>query len=369
MSWFSEHLVESAVCALLALALPILYTMLFSSRNKFPVEGLTAVVTGGSQGLGLSIAQELSARGANVVLVARDTAKLDAAVKTLQSRAQNPQSQRFLHLSYDLRLAESAPKILQEIKTWNNGEAPDLIFCCAGYCYPSFFADAPVEQLKDQMDGVYWSSAYMAHAAINMWKIPSSNSQQKPSALSKPKPTRHIIFTCSALAFFPVAGYTPYTVCKAAMRTLADSLHQELEVYNGSRQQGPSTQGRPVPDADMKVHILFPMGIVSPGFENENKIKPALTLKLEKDDKPQEPDEIAKIALARLGAGDFMITTMFLGHLMRGCGMAGTVRSSLMDVFWNWLGSIVIIFVAPDFLKQCRNWGKKMGMNATVHEV
>ena len=331
-----------------------MYNIFFSSSIKFPVEGLTAIVTGGSQGLGLAFAQELSSRGANVAIIARDTTKLHTAVETLQSRTNNP-SQRFLHLSYDLRLPESAPKIVQDVKAWNNGEAPDLIFCCAGHCFPSFFADAPVEQLKDQMDTVYWSCAWMAHAAINMWKTPSEKARQRP--------TRHIVFTSSVLAFFPIAGYSAYSPCKAAMRALADSLNQEMEVYNGSRQ---SSSG-PRPDADMKVHILFPVGIVSPGLENENAIKPQLTLQLEKDDKPQQPEEVVEIALRRLGAGHYMISTHFLGHLMRGTGMSGSVRKNFMDVFWNWLGSIIIIFVASDFLSKCRNWGKQKGMHATTH--
>ena len=352
MSWCSEYLFVATVLAV-AVSLPIIHAMFFSSRDEFPVEGLTAVVTGGSQGLGLAFAQELASRGANVVIVARDTTKLQTAVDTLTERTKNTR-QRFLHLSYDLRLSESATNILQEVKTWNNGEAPDLIFCCAGHCFPSFFADAPVEQLKDQMDTVYWSSAWIAHAAINMWKTPSEKSRSRP--------TRHIVFTCSVLAFFPMAGYSPYTPPKAAMRALADSLNQEMEVYNGSRQSS-----GPAPDADMKVHILFPIGIISPGLENENAIKPELTVQLEKDDEPQQPNEVAKIALRRLGAGDYMVSTLFIGHLMRGFGMGGSVRKNVTDVFWNWLGSLAIIFVAPDFLSKCRNWGKQKGMNATKH--
>ncbi|KIW34582.1 uncharacterized protein PV07_01357 [Cladophialophora immunda] len=363
--WWSQGSLTILTVLALALSTLLVARMVFPSKNHFPVEGLTAIVTGGSQGLGLAIAQELSARGANVAIVAQDIPKLETAVKTLQSRAKNAQSQRFLPLSFDLRAPESAPRILEEVKTWNDGEAPDLIFCCAGHCYPSFFADAPVEKLKDQMDTVYWSSAWMAHAAINMWKTPSSKAASNGNkSVSRPRPTRHLVFTCSTLAFFPVAGYSPYSPCKAAMRALADTLNQEVEVYNGSR-QNPSLG--PVPDADMKVHILFPMGIVSPGLENENKIKPSLTLQLEKDDKPQQPEEIAKIMLRRLGAGDFMISTMFLGHLMRGCGMSGSVRTNVMDVFWNWLGSIVIIFVAPDFVSKCKTWGKQKGMNATTN--
>jgi 3-dehydrosphinganine reductase len=144
------------------------------------------------------------------------------------------------------------------------------------------------------------------------------------------------------------------------MKALADTLNQEVAVYNGSRAgSGPS------PDADIAVHIAFPCGIISPGLENENKLKPAITVLLEKDDKPQAPEDVAKATLNGLSAGQFCITTMPLGHLLRGCGMGGSLRSSPMDLFWNFAGSIVILFVAPDFISKCRNWGKQRGMHAT----
>lgn len=361
MSWPSSQgsLILSAVLAVLSL---LLYKMLFSHSDNFPVAGLTAIVTGGSQGLGFSIAQELSRRGANVAIVAQDQTKLQRALATIQSSAANPSSQKFLSLSYDLRSPDSAPEILTQVTTWNGGDAPDLIFCCAGNCQPAFFADASIDTLRGQMDTIYWSAAYMAHAALNLWKKPSSRTSE--SKKSGPRPTRHIIFTCSALAFFPVAGYSPYSPAKAAMRALADSLNQEVQVYNGARQAA-DLSSNSVPDADINIHILFPMGIISPGLESENRIKPELTLMLEKDDQPQQPEEITKILLNRLGKGDFMITTMFLGHLMKGCGFGGSVRKSVMDVLWNALGSLVIIFVAPDFLNKCRKWGREKGMDST----
>ncbi|KAL6242510.1 hypothetical protein RBB50_010650 [Rhinocladiella similis] len=332
-----------------------IFKMLFSRKDQFPTDGLTAIVTGGSQGLGLSIAEELASRGANVVIVAQDKGKLARAVDTIRSKALKPQ-QQFLDLSFDLRSPESAPSIIKQVTQWNNGQAPDIVFCCAGNCQPAFLADASVETLRGQMDTIYWSSVYMAHAALNLWKQPSSseNKQRVNPA------TRHIIFTCSTLAFVPVAGYSPYSPAKAAMKAMADGLNQEVAVYNGSR-----LGSGPAPDADIAVHIVFPCGIITPGFENENKIKPELTIMLEEDDKPQLPDEIAKIVLNRLNAGDFMISTLFLGHLMRGIGMASSVRKNFMDVLWNLLGSLAVIFVAPDLISKCRKWGKQKGLAAT----
>lgn len=50
-------------------------------------EGQTAIVTGGSRGIGLTVARMLVRRGANVVLVARDRLLLQAAVAGMQAIA------------------------------------------------------------------------------------------------------------------------------------------------------------------------------------------------------------------------------------------------------------------------------------------
>lgn len=47
----------------------------------------TALITGGSRGLGLALARELGRRGARVAIVARDAAALDAALAQLRAEA------------------------------------------------------------------------------------------------------------------------------------------------------------------------------------------------------------------------------------------------------------------------------------------
>jgi 3-oxoacyl-[acyl-carrier protein] reductase len=49
--------------------------------------GRTAVITGGSQGIGLATATALAREGANVLMVARDQGRLDEAVKGVESTA------------------------------------------------------------------------------------------------------------------------------------------------------------------------------------------------------------------------------------------------------------------------------------------
>jgi gluconate 5-dehydrogenase len=55
-------------------------------RELFSLEGRTALVTGGSRGLGLQLAQALGEQGASVVISARKQAGLDEAVATLAAQ-------------------------------------------------------------------------------------------------------------------------------------------------------------------------------------------------------------------------------------------------------------------------------------------
>jgi NAD(P)-dependent dehydrogenase (short-subunit alcohol dehydrogenase family) len=54
--------------------------------GRIDLHGRTALITGGSRGLGLAIARELGRLGAHVTLAARDAAELDAAREDLESR-------------------------------------------------------------------------------------------------------------------------------------------------------------------------------------------------------------------------------------------------------------------------------------------
>ncbi|MBV9189991.1 MAG: SDR family oxidoreductase [Betaproteobacteria bacterium] len=59
---------------------------MMSVRNLFELEGRTAVVTGGSRGLGLQIAEALGEMGAKIAISARKKDELDAAVAHLKKQ-------------------------------------------------------------------------------------------------------------------------------------------------------------------------------------------------------------------------------------------------------------------------------------------
>lgn len=62
------------------------FSAAFRHASRMNLQGRTALITGGSRGLGLAIARELGRLGAHVTLAARDAVELDAAREDLAGR-------------------------------------------------------------------------------------------------------------------------------------------------------------------------------------------------------------------------------------------------------------------------------------------
>lgn len=218
---------------------------------------------------------------------------------------------------------------------------------------PRLFLDTPVAILKSQMDVNYFAAAYLAQSTLKAWIRPSSAAANPKSA----KP-RHFIVTSSTVCFVGVAGYAPYAPPKSAMRSLADTLRSEVNLYNGARRKDPVNG----PPADIKIHCVCPGTITSPGHENEEKTKHEVTKILEKGDPAQNEDEVAKAAIAGLENGGYLITTQMLGHAMRASALGGSPRNNwFIDTIFSWITSIAWLFIGPDLEGKVFSYGKKHG--------
>ena len=102
-----------------------------------------------------------------------------------------------------------------------------------------------------------------------------------------------IVFVSSVLGYMSIIGYSSYSPGKHALRGasamcsrivhvikysvgLAETLRSELLLY------------------PIDVHIYFPGTIYTPGYEEENKTKPRVTLKIEETDDGLQPETCAK---------------------------------------------------------------------------
>jgi 3-dehydrosphinganine reductase len=225
------------------------------------------------------------------------------------------------------------------------------------------FLDCDIETMRRQMETNYWSCAYMAHEVLRAWVKPDS---LPASSEKKEPPTRHLIFTASAVVFCGVAGYAPYAPSKSAIRSLADTLRSEMNFYNGARRANGKTvnsDSPAPPPADIDVHCVIPGTIQSPGLENENRTKHAVTFALEDVDPVQTPDECAAAAIKGLEKGEYIPVTNWLVYIMRAGGWLGSPRSnSVIDVVVSWFIALVWLYMQPDMARTVWNYGKKWGL-------
>ncbi|KAG8169758.1 hypothetical protein KVR01_000503 [Diaporthe batatas] len=328
------------------------------STNSFPVNGRTVLITGGSQGTGREAAHQLAQRGANVVIVARDAKKLEHALQYISSGAASPETQRFHHISADLTAPETCARVIAETSKWNSGQPPDIVWCCAGIAHPTLFVDTDVSEFKTHMDNNYFTSVYMAHAILRAWlrtdpqsKLQSTTSPTKSESLAP----RHIIFTSSLLAFYGVAGYAPYNPSKAALRSLSDSISQEMNLYAGANPGLPQ----------IKVHTIFPATIITESSVTENEIKSDLTKMLEESDKGQTPHEVARKSIEGLENGLELITSDFQTRCLMSCSLGASVRGGLWKGLCDWvLGSVMLlvaVLVRRDMDRKVWKWGQDFG--------
>lgn len=257
-----------------------------------------------------------------------------------------------------MTLPEENERILAETTAWNSGFAPDVVWACAGSAHPGLFADTPIPLLRSQMDMNYWAAAYLSHSALNLFL-----GRRGPVKSQHANEPRHIVMTSSVVALMGLAGYGPYCPAKAAMRNLADTLHNEVQLYNGARRRSGGGAAQ-VPDREIKIHIVVPGTILSPGFEEEEKVKHPVTKVLEAADPKQTPDQVAAAALAGLDSGDFLIATQWLGKLMRIATLGGSPRDNIIvDTVGSWVTSIAMLFIMPDLHGKVFKYGKQNGLD------
>ena len=204
------------------------------------------------------------------------------------------------------------------------------------------------------MDLNYWAAAYLAQATLKSWLKPSPTKQD--AAAAKAAKPRHFIMTGSVACFAGLAGYTPYAPAKSAMRSLADTLRSEMNLYNGYRRSNPA-EG---PSADVNIHIVVPATIKSPGLDHENTVKHPVTAILEEGDPQQTEDEVALAAIKGLETGGYLITTSLIGHAMRASMLGGSPRNNIfVDTVFGWVTYIAWLFIGPDMEGKVFNYGKK----------
>lgn len=275
--------------------------------------------------------------------------------------------------------AAECARVVAEAVEWNHGSPPDIVWCCSGSAHPSLFVDTPLPQFQTMMDSNYFSCVYMAHAVLSVWlkntsSLSSSSSspaktaaiddgteeKQHDSAASEAEakpPARHLIFTGSFVSFYSFTGFAPYAPSKAAVRSLADSLSQEMNLYATALPHEPR----------VRVHAVFPATMPTQSLDDENAVKTDVTKALEEGDQILDPAECARRAIAGLERGLELVPTSAIIRLVMTSVLGGTIRGGFwrgcVDTVLGWLTMVVMVFIRWEMDVKVARWGRENGVS------
>lgn len=216
----------------------------------------TVIVTGASSGIGKACAEEFSHRGANVVLAARDEAKLQSIADALPNAALAVRTDVSKEADCE-RLAREAVQEFGKI---------DILVNNAGISMRAMFEDLDLAVLHRVMDVNFWGTVYCTKYALPHIR------KEKGS----------IVGVSSIAGYRGLPGRTGYSASKFAMQGFMEALRTEL-LKTG-------------------VHVM----VACPGFTASNIREKALTASGKKqgasprdEEKMMSAEEVAKhIAVA-----------------------------------------------------------------------
>lgn len=126
--------------------------------RRLPLRGRTALITGGSRGLGLLLARELGSRGCRVVVCARDADELSRALADLRSRDIQAHV-----ISCDLRDRESVRAMVADAASRFGGL--DIVVNNAGIIHSAPLDSLTEAEFDDAMQTMFRASLSVAQEA------------------------------------------------------------------------------------------------------------------------------------------------------------------------------------------------------------
>lgn len=244
-----------------------------SSRltNLMELRNQHVFITGGSSGIGLSLARQAATAGARLSLLGRDPAKLASAAAAV--RAETPSTAKIVTLRADVSDESS---VLAALQTAEADHGPvDILITSAGVARPGYFEEIPVAVFERTMAVNYFGSLYAIKAVV-----PGMRARGRGA----------VVIISSGAGLVGLFGYTSYSPSKFALRGLAEALRAELK------------------PAGIVVTIVYPPDTDTPQLAEENLTKPAETKALTAGAGLWTPDAVARVTLDAVRRGRFSVT-------------------------------------------------------------
>jgi uncharacterized protein len=185
-----------------------------SSRKSTSVDGGNyALITGASSGIGLALAQQLAAKGFDVILVARSVDKLQALATELSER----HGIKAQVAAADLTQSSSVQNLATLLQ--KQGIGVRVLVNCAGVLHQDAFINMQAAQVQQMIDLNITALTAMLHAML----------PQMVSLVAEQGGRAHVLNVASIAAFQPIPMLATYAASKAYVLSLSESLAEELQ--------------------------------------------------------------------------------------------------------------------------------------------
>ncbi len=231
--------------------------------------GKRVLITGGSSGIGLAAARQLAGQGAQLLLLARNSERLEAARQEVaQAHPQGESGVEILSLELGDRTALRAAL----------GQLEDPLFAVlinnAGLTVPGNFLALPEECFDDML-------------AVNYLGAMELTRQLLPPMMEARG--GRIAFVSSLLGLMGIWGYSAYAASKFAVRGFAECLRCELKPY------------------DIKVTVCYPPDTDTPQHEQEKPYLPPETVAQAGTAGLLSAEHVARCLLSGIERGKFHV--------------------------------------------------------------
>lgn len=141
-----------------------IYLALSRRRSSDCFAGKVVVITGGSRGLGLALAEEFGRRGALLALAARDAEELERAARQLVSNGAVSSRTQVLTIAADLRREQDAQRTIEEA-TRRFGRV-DVLVNNAGIITVGPLENQTADNFREVMDSNFFTGVYCTLAVL-----------------------------------------------------------------------------------------------------------------------------------------------------------------------------------------------------------
>jgi 3-dehydrosphinganine reductase len=252
-----------------------------AGRAQQCFDGKLIVVTGGSKGIGLAFSEAVFGLGASVCVVARGAEGLDAARAVLE-RARVRGDQVLETLACDTSDMATLRPLLEGVAARLG--APDFLVNCVGWSRPGYLEELDLE-------------IYRRHMEVNYF------GQLVPILILLPFMLRasrgHIVNVSSVLGFMGIMGFAAYCPSKYAVVGLTEALRSEL-----------APRG-------ITCSVAFPPDVDTPGYQEENRTKPAECAEMSKRGRLLSARSVADAMVEGIARGRFEVLPGEASHIRR----------------------------------------------------